>query len=56
MLFRSELQNVNEFVRKNTILSAISMIKFVMEERKRAGLENDLGFQMSIDVLRGMLD
>ena len=51
-----ELQNVNEFVRKNTILSAISMIKFVMEERKRAGLENDLGFQMSIDVLRGMLD
>ena len=51
-----DLQNVNSFVRRNTIMSAISMIQHIMEEREKSGIKNDVGFQMSIDVLRGMLD
>lgn len=51
-----ELQNINQFVRRNTIMSAISMIQHIMAEREKSGLKNDIGFQMSIDVLRGMLD
>ena len=46
----------NDTIRRNTLLRAINLIKFIKQQRKEAGFESHVGFDMSIDILRKMLD
>jgi hypothetical protein len=49
-----ELENSNDFVRRNTLLSAIRKIEWVKEERAELGY-NVEDFAFVIEILKGML-
>lgn len=51
-----EYEVSNTVIRRNTLLRAINLIKFVKQQRQDAGFKDHIGFDMSIDILRGMLD
>lgn len=48
-----ELQNINDFVRKNTINSIISKLEWLKNERNSLGLSN-AGLEHAIEVVRAM--
>jgi hypothetical protein len=50
-----ELQTVNDFVRKNTLLSVKSRIEYVKNEREKLGLPFT-GIEMALEVIRTMLN
>ena len=48
-----ELQNVNAFVRNNTINSVINKLEWIKEEREKQGLSN-AGLEHAIEAVRCM--
>jgi len=50
-----ELQTVNDFVRRNTLLSVQNRIEYVKNEREKLGLPFS-GIDMAIEVVRTMLN
>ena len=50
-----ELQTVNDFVRKNTLLSIQNRIEYVRDEREKIGLPYS-GIEMAIEIVRTMLN
>ena len=50
-----ELQNVNDFVRKNTLLSVKNRIEYIKDEREKLGLPFT-GIEMALEVIRTMLN
>jgi hypothetical protein len=50
-----ELQTVNDFVRRNTLLSVQNRIEYVKNEREKLGLPLG-GIDMAIEVVRTMLN
>ena len=48
-----ELQNVNAFVRNNTINSILSKLEWIKEEREKQGLSN-AGLEHAIEAVRCM--
>lgn len=48
-----ELQNVNQFVRSNTINSIINRLEWIKEEREKKGLSN-AGLEYAIEAVRAM--
>ena len=50
-----ELQTVNDFVRRNTLLSVKDRIEYVKNEREKLGLPLS-GIDMAIEVVRTMLN
>lgn len=48
-----ELQNVNDFVRNNTINSILAKLKWIKEEREKQGLSN-AGLEHAIEAVRCM--
>lgn len=49
-----ELQNINDFVRKNTINSIISKLEWLKGQRNELGLSN-AGLDHAIEAVRSML-
>lgn len=50
-----ELQTVNSFVRKNTLLSVQNRIEYVRDERAKCGLPV-YGITMALEIVRTMLN
>jgi hypothetical protein len=50
-----ELQTVNDFVRKNTLLSVKSRIEYIKDEREKLGVPV-AGIEMALEVIRTMLN
>lgn len=50
-----ELQTVNSFVRKNTLLSVQNRIEYVRDERAKSGLPVH-GITMALEIVRTMLN
>jgi hypothetical protein len=50
-----ELQTVNDFVKKNTLLSVQNRIEYVRDEREKLGLPIS-GIDMALEVVRAMLN
>jgi hypothetical protein len=50
-----ELQTVNDFVRKNTLLSVQNRIEYVKNEREKIGVPVS-GIEMALEVIRTMLN
>ena len=50
-----ELQTVNDFVKKNTLLSVKNKIEYVRDEREKLGLPVS-GIEMALEVVRTMLN
>jgi hypothetical protein len=50
-----ELQNVNDFVRKNTLLSVQNRIEYVRDERVKLGLPVH-GVTMALEIVRTMIN
>jgi len=50
-----ELQTVNDFVRRNTLLSVQNRIEYVKDEREKLGLPIS-GIDMALEVVRTMLN
>jgi hypothetical protein len=50
-----ELQTVNDFVRKNTLLSVQNRIEYVRKEREKIGLPSS-GIEMALEIVRTMLN
>jgi hypothetical protein len=50
-----ELQSINEFVKKNTLLSVKNRIEYVRDERAKSGLPVG-GIDMALEVVRTMLN
>jgi hypothetical protein len=50
-----ELQTVNDFVRKNTLLSVQNRIEYIRDEREKIGLPVS-GIDMALEVVRTMLN
>jgi hypothetical protein len=50
-----ELQTVNDFVRKNTLLSVQNRIEYVKNEREKLGVPV-AGIEMALEVIRTMLN
>ena len=50
-----ELQTVNDFVRKNTLLSVQNRIEYIKDEREKLGLPIS-GIDMALEVVRTMLN
>ena len=50
-----ELQTVNDFVRKNTLLSIQNRIEYVRDEREKIGLPYS-GIEMALEIVRTMLN
>lgn len=48
-----ELQNVNDFVRNNTINSILAKLEWIKEEREKQGLSN-AGLEHAIEAVRCM--
>ena len=48
-----ELQNVNAFVRNNTINSILAKLEWIKEEREKQGLSN-AGLEHAIEAVRCM--
>jgi hypothetical protein len=50
-----ELQTVNDFVRRNTLLSVQNRIEYVRDERIKLGLPVH-GITMALEIVRTMLN
>jgi hypothetical protein len=50
-----ELQTVNDFVRRNTLLSVQNRIEYIKDEREKLGLPIS-GIDMALEVVRTMLN
>jgi hypothetical protein len=50
-----ELQTVNDFVRRNTLLSVQNRIEYVKNEREKLGVPVT-GIEMALEVVRTMLN
>jgi len=50
-----ELQTVNDFVRRNTLLSVQNRIEYIRDEREKLGLPVS-GIDMALEVVRTMLN
>jgi len=50
-----ELQTVNDFVRRNTLLSVQNRIEYVRDERAKLGLPVH-GVTMALEIVRTMLN
>jgi hypothetical protein len=50
-----ELQTINSFVKKNTLLSVQSRIEYIRDEREKLGLPVS-GIDMALEVVRTMLN
>jgi hypothetical protein len=50
-----ELKTVNDFVRKNTLLSVKDRIEYVKNEREKLGVPVS-GIEMALEVIRTMLN
>lgn len=50
-----ELQTVNDFVKRNTLLSVKNRIEYVRDEREKLGLPVS-GIDMVLEVVRTMLN
>ena len=50
-----ELQTVNSFVKKNTLLSVQNRIEYIRDEREKMGLPVS-GIDMALEVVRTMLN
>ena len=50
-----ELQTVNDFVRRNTLLSVQNRIEYIKDEREKLGLPFT-GIEMALEVVRTMLN
>jgi hypothetical protein len=50
-----ELQTVNDFVRRNTLLSVQNRIEYIKDEREKIGLPIS-GIDMALEVVRTMLN
>jgi hypothetical protein len=50
-----ELQTVNDFVRRNTLLSVQNRIEYVKNEREKIGVPV-AGIEMALEVVRTMLN
>ena len=50
-----ELQTVNDFVRRNTLLSVQNRIEYIKDEREKLGLPFT-GIEMALEVIRTMLN
>jgi hypothetical protein len=50
-----ELQTVNSFVKRNTLLSVQNRIEYVRDERVKLGLPVG-GIEMALEVVRTMLN
>ena len=50
-----ELQTVNDFVRRNTLLSVQNRIEYIKNEREKLSLPSS-GIDMALEVIRTMLN
>jgi hypothetical protein len=50
-----ELQTVNDFVKRNTLLSVQNRIEYIRDERAKLGLPVH-GISMALEVVRTMLN
>ena len=50
-----ELQTVNDFVRRNTLLSVQNRIEYIKDEREKLGLPIS-GIDMTLEIVRTMLN
>ena len=50
-----ELQTVNDFVRRNTLLSVQNRIEYIKKEREKLSLPSS-GIDMALEVIRTMLN
>jgi hypothetical protein len=50
-----ELQSINQFVKKNTLLSVQNRIEYIRYEREKLGLPVS-GIDMALEVVRTMLN
>ena len=50
-----ELQTVNDFVKRNTLLSVKNRIEYVRDEREKLGLPVS-GIDMALEIVRTMLN
>ena len=50
-----ELQTVNDFVKRNTLLSVKNRIEYIRDEREKLGLPVS-GIDMALEVVRTMLN
>ena len=50
-----ELQTVNSFVKRNTLLSVQNRIEYVRDEREKLGLPLS-GIEMALEIVRTMLN
>ena len=50
-----ELQTVNSFVKRNTLLSVQNRIEYVKNEREKLGLPV-IGIEMALEIVRTMLN
>ena len=50
-----ELQTVNDFVKRNTLLSVQNRIEYIRDEREKLGLPFS-GIEMALEVVRTMLN
>jgi hypothetical protein len=50
-----ELQTINSFVKKNTLLSVQNRIEYIRDEREKLGLPVS-GIDMALEVVRTMLN
>jgi hypothetical protein len=50
-----ELQTVNDFVRRNTLLSVQNRIEYIKKEREKLSLPLS-GIDMALEVIRTMLN
>jgi hypothetical protein len=50
-----ELQNINDFVRKNTLLQVKSRLEYLLNEREKAALPIN-GLRQAIEIVKAMID
>ena len=50
-----ELQDINSFVKRNTLLSVQNRIEYIKDEREKLGLPIS-GIDMALEVVRTMLN
>ena len=50
-----ELQSINSFVKRNTLLSVQNRIEYIRDERAKLGLPVH-GVTMALEIVRTMLD
>jgi hypothetical protein len=50
-----ELQAINSFVKRNTLLSVQNRIEYVKDEREKLGLPLS-GIEMALEIVRTMLN